>query len=331
MSGGVDSSAAALLARKAGWEVLGVTLRLWGEAPAGAAEVCARLGVPFEVWDAREDFARAVVAPFMDAYRAGKTPNPCVLCNRALKFGLLLRRAAERGYDAVFSGHYARVTERDGRFLLQKGLDPGKDQSYVLCGLSQDQLARLRLPLGGLSKAEARALAQEAGFARAADAPESQDICFIPDGDYCGFMERAGRALTPGRFLLEDGRVLGPHRGLERYTVGQRRGLGVAWEYPLYVLHKDPDGDVVLGPEDRLLRSGLTAGDLNWIAFDGPGGPFRAAARTRYHQTETPCTVTPLPDGTVRVDFDAPVRAPAPGQTVAFYDGDAVLGGGTIL
>lgn len=332
MSGGVDSSVAALLALQQGYDVLGVTLRMRDQAPSGAEEVCRRLSIPFEEWDVREAFSREVIMPFCDAYRAGKTPNPCVLCNRRLKFGLLLRHAEERGAGAVFSGHYARVEEQEGRYLLKKGMDEQKDQSYVLCTLSQGQLSRLHLPLGGMTKGQVRALAAEAGFVTAAAAAESQDICFIPDGDYCAFVERETGRLTPGEFRLEDGRSLGAHRGLERYTVGQRRGLGVAWEYPLYVLSKDVcTGAVTLGPQERLMKSGLTAGDMNWIVFDVPAEPFRAQARTRYHQTETPCMVIPLPDGRAEAAFDRPVRAPAPGQAVVFYDGDTVLGGGTIL
>lgn len=332
MSGGVDSSAAALLALEQGYDVMGVTLRLCGAAPEGAAAICEKLRVPFEVWDARDEFHRRVIEPFCAAYRAGKTPNPCVLCNRAMKFGFLMQKAKELGFDAVFSGHYARVEEHDGRFQLKKGLDEKKDQSYVLSQLTQVQLSKLRLPLGGMTKSEVRALAEKAGFKSAVSAKESQDICFIPDGDYCSFVEREAGTLTPGLFQTEDGRVIGPHRGLERYTVGQRRGLGVAWEYPLYVLSKDAQtGAVTLGPQERVYQSALSAGEMNWIAIDTPEKPFRALARTRYHQTETPCTVTPLSEGKAEAVFDRPVRAPAPGQTVVFYDGELVLGGGTIL
>lgn len=328
----MDSSAAALLALEQGYDIMGVTLRLNGAAPEGAAAICEKLHVPFEIWDAREVFHQRVITPFCEAYRAGKTPNPCVLCNGAMKFGFLMQKAEERGFDAVFSGHYARTEERDGRFLLKKGLDETKDQSYVLSGLTQEQLSKLRLPLGGMTKSEVRALAEKAGFTCAVSAKESQDICFIPDGDYCAFVERETGTLTPGMFRTEDGRVIGPHCGLERYTVGQRRGLGVAWEYPLYVLSKDAEtGDVTLGPQERLYRDALTGAEMNWIAFDAPEKAFRALARTRYHQTETPCTVTPRADGTAETVFDRPVRAPAPGQTVVFYDGDLVLGGGTIL
>ena len=332
MSGGVDSSVAALLACREGYDVLGVTLRLRDQAPRGAAEVCARLNIPFEEWDAREQFSHDVIAPFCAAYRSGKTPNPCVLCNRNLKFGLLMRRAEEQGIDAVFSGHYARVEEQNGRFLLKKGLDESKDQSYVLCSLTQKQIARLRLPLGGMNKEQTRALAAEAGFDVSLSAPESQDICFVPDGDYCAFLQRETGPLTRGVFRLEDGRLLGRHRGLERYTVGQRRGLGIAWEYPLYVLEKNAaSGNVTLGPQEHLMKTELTAGDMNWIAFDEPIGPIRAMARTRYHQAETPCTVSPLQDGGAAVVFDRCIRAPAPGQTVVFYGGETVLGGGTII
>lgn len=332
MSGGVDSSVAALLACREGYDVLGVTLRLRDQAPEGAAEVCARLNIPFEEWDAREEFSRSVIAPFCAAYRAGRTPNPCVLCNRSLKFGLLMRRAEEQGIDAIFSGHYARIEEQDGRFLLKKGIDESKDQSYVLCSLTQRQIARLHLPLGGMSKDQTRILAAEAGFDISLSAPESQDICFVPDGDYCAFLQRETGPLTNGMFRLEDGRSLGRHGGLERYTIGQRRGLGIAWEFPLYVLEKNSaSGDVVLGPQEHLLKTEIIAEDMNWIAFDAPVGSFRAMARTRYHQTETPCTVSPMKNGRAAVVFDHCVRAPAPGQAVVFYDGETVLGGGTII
>lgn len=343
MSGGVDSSVAAFLLRKQGDALMGVTLLLQSSAEDAcgsgsdandAAKVCAALGIPHESWDMRDIFRQQVQDRFCACYRSGGTPNPCIDCNRYLKFGAMLDRALAEGWDYVASGHYARVgwDESRGRWVLKKGLDESKDQSYVLYSLTQHQLAHLRLPLGDLHKEQVRALAAEQGFS-SANRPDSQDICFVPDGDYAAFLERhTGAALTPGNFVLaENGQVLGKHRGMEAYTIGQRKGLGISWSEPLYVVDKcGADNSVRLGRNADLFRTELTAGDCNWIAVSAPEEGMRATARTRYHQKETPCTLYPLADGGVRAVFDSPIRAITPGQAVVFYQEDLVVGGGTI-
>ncbi len=341
MSGGVDSSAAALLALRAGGRVTGVTLRLHDHGGCGSRQdaadaqaVCAALGAEHKIWDARDLFLKEVVDPFAQSYLAGHTPNPCIRCNARLKFGFLLDKALEEGADYIVTGHYARVTydETRGRWLLKKGLSEQKDQSYVLYTLTQHQLSHLRLPLGEMDKEAVRALAREAGFANC-DKPDSQDICFVPDGAYARFIwEHTGHTPEPGDFIDVDGCILGQHAGIECYTIGQRKGVGLSGAHPYYVVAKNADRNtVMLGEDEDLWREDLTAGELNWIAFDDLTAPLRCAARTRYHQAETPCTVTPMEEGRAEVHFDAPVRAITPGQAVVFYDGDVVLGGGTIL
>lgn len=341
MSGGVDSSAAALLAVRAGDRVTGVTLRLHDYGGCGSEQdaadaqaVCASLGAEHRIWDARTLFLKEVVDPFAQSYLAGHTPNPCIRCNARLKFGFLLDKALEEGAEWVITGHYARVQydEARDRWLLKKGLSEQKDQSYVLYTLTQHQLAHLRLPLGEMDKDSVRALAREAGFANCGK-PDSQDICFVPDGAYARFIwEHTGHTPEPGDFIDIDGCILGQHAGIECYTIGQRKGVGLSGAHPYYVVAKNADRNtVMLGEDEDLWREDLTAGELNWIAFDALTAPLRCAARTRYHQAETPCTVTPGEEGQAEVRFDAPVRAITPGQAVVFYDGDVVLGGGTIL
>ena len=343
MSGGVDSSVAALRMVQQGDQLQGVTLLLQSAAQDAcgsgsdandAAAVCRSLGIPHESWDMRQQFRSQVQDRFCDCYRSGGTPNPCIDCNRYLKFGAMLDRALEQGWDYIASGHYARVQWDDarGRWVLKKGLDESKDQSYVLYALTQHQLSHLRLPLGELRKEQVRQLAAEQGFT-SANRPESQDICFVPDGDYTAFLqEHTGQGLTPGDFVLDaSGQVLGKHRGMEAYTIGQRKGLGISWSSPLYVVSKDlRDNSVRLGSNADLFRTRLEAGDCNWIAMEALTEPMRVTARTRYHQQETPATISPLPDGGVEVAFDAPIRAITPGQAVVFYQDDLVVGGGTI-
>lgn len=343
MSGGVDSSVAAYLMAEAGYACAGVTMRQF--CPAGeehgparmeadAAQVCAALGIPHTVLDLREEFRREVMDRFVRGYRAGETPNPCVDCNRRMRAGHLLAYAKERGFDWVVTGHYARIVYDGGlgRWLLKRGADEGKDQSYVQYAMTQDQLAHFRFPLGEMSKDRVRAMAGALGLGTA-HKKDSQDICFIPDGDYGDFLERyTGRTDPPGDFLDREGKPLGRHRGAARYTIGQRKGLGVSAPSRLYVLGKDMERNTVtLGPESALYSPALLAGEVNWIAFDALTGPLRCGAQTRYHQPARPVTVTPLEDGTVRVDFDAPQRAVTSGQAVVFYRDDAVLGGGVIL
>ncbi len=337
MSGGVDSTAAALLLADAGWEVTGATLRLHGAD--GSAERDARaaadaLGIAHVVFDATDAFGRCVVAPFAEAYVSGRTPNPCVECNRTVKFGVLLQKALELGMDRIATGHYARI-EYDGasgRYLLKKSADVNKDQTYVLYTLSQEQLGRSLFPLGGLRKDEARALVSARGLLNA-DRKESQDICFIPDGDYGAYLEKTlGVQSPPGPFVGTDGRVLGEHRGLIRYTVGQRRGLGLSADRPKYVVKKDAAANaVVVGDEAELYADVMTVGDLNLIAAEKLSGPVRATVKTRYSQREAPATLTPSDDRTLSVRFDAPQRAVTPGQSAVFYWGDVVLGGGKIM
>ncbi|WP_295585979.1 tRNA 2-thiouridine(34) synthase MnmA [uncultured Oscillibacter sp.] len=343
MSGGVDSAVAALLLRERGYDVRAVTLRLRrgddrpGVCGSGddidvARKVAASMGVEHTVLDLCALFRDTVMAHFTQEYVRGRTPNPCVDCNREIKFGALLDWALENGMDAMATGHYARVEydEEKGRWLLLRGLDRRKDQSYFLFQLTQSQLSRLVLPVGEYEKSEIRALAAEHGLENARK-PDSQDICFVPDGDYAAFLERQGVTLRPGNFVDESGRVLGPHRGLERYTAGQRKGLGVSAPAPLYVLRKDlATGDVVLGPDSALYTRTLTAERMNWISVPELTEPMAVTAKTRYSQREAEAVLYPLPGGKVRAEFREPQRAVTAGQAAVFYDGEAVVGGGII-
>ena len=339
MSGGVDSSVAALLTRDAGHNITGVTLRLHDKPGGGsgddaqqAADICAQMGAEHRIWDGSPRFRASVMDHFAQSYLQGRTPNPCINCNRYLKFGMLLDKALSEGADFVVTGHYARIEQReDGRWLLKKGVSEQKDQSYVLYTLTQHQLAHLRLPLGGYTKEEIREIARSAGFSNA-DKPDSQNICFVPDGAYARFIwEHTGHSPEPGDFIDMDGCILGRHGGIECYTIGQRKGIGISGRHPYYVVAKNADRNtVMLGEDEDLFRTELYADDVNWIAIDELKEPLRCAARTRYHQAETPCTVYPQGDR-VRVEFDSPIRAITAGQAVVFYDGDIVVGGGCIL
>ena len=330
MSGGVDSAAAAVLLLREGYDVEGATLLLEETAGAAdAAKAAAALGIPHRTVELRDVFRREVMDVFAAEYRAGRTPNPCVLCNRAVKFGAMLRYALDNGFDGVATGHYARLTEKDGRTLLLAA-PTDKDQSYMLYALSQEQLSRAVFPLGELTKEDARALAREAGL-DAASKPESQDICFVPDGDYTAFLGRyAGEPFTPGDFVDGDGNVLGRHGGLARYTVGQRKGLG-SFGRPMYVTALDAARNrVVLGPEGSQYSGGAIISSLNWIAFGAPLAPFSCTVKLRYRAKPAACTVEPLGDRRVLARFDEPQRAVTPGQSAVFYDGALVLGGGVI-
>ncbi|MBO4914389.1 MAG: tRNA 2-thiouridine(34) synthase MnmA [Oscillospiraceae bacterium] len=341
MSGGVDSTAAALLLCRAGYRCSGAMLKLYSGPSAengccsaddaeDARAAAASLGMDFYVFNETARFEREVMDRFVDSYRSGRTPNPCIDCNRFLKFGALLDRALTLGYDYIATGHYARVHREDGRFHLLRGTDRSKDQSYVLYQLTQAQLSHLLLPIGEYDKPSVRALAAEAGL-RNADKPDSQDICFVPDGDYVNFLREYGHLeLREGDFVDSSGRVLGRHRGLEAYTTGQRKGLGVSASGRLYVISKDAKTNtVLLGNDSDLFSRSLSASDMNWIEPE-PSSPLRVTAKTRYSQTEAPATVTPLPGGAARVDFDEPQRAITAGQAVVLYDGERVVGGGTI-
>ena len=347
MSGGVDSSVAAYLMRQAGFACVGVQMKLFENKDAGlsresaccslesaedARRVAFGLDMPFYVWNFTEEFRSRVIGRFAAAYAAGRTPNPCIDCNRFLKFGALLDRARALGFDCLATGHYARIEKANGRYFLKKALDQTKDQSYVLYMLSQEQLSMLRLPLGGLQKRETRAIAARQGFENARK-PDSQDLCFAPDGDFAAAAERAlGEPFLPGNFLDTAGRVLGRHRGIGRYTVGQRRGLGISAEKPLYVCEICPaENAVVLGGNEMLFSRVLEADDFCWIAGTAPDAPRHVRAKIRYRQPEQPAVVTPLGPDKVRVEFAEPQRAVSRGQAVVLYDGDVVLGGGTIL
>ena len=341
MSGGVDSRAAALLLKRQGYDCAGAMLKLYGGETAeggccsasdaeDARSAAARLGMNFYVFNETERFRRDVMDVFVAEYRAGRTPNPCVDCNRCLKFGALLRRALTLGYDYIATGHYARVSREGGRFHLLRGKDARKDQSYVLYQLTQEQLSHLLLPVGEYDKPAIRAFAAEAGLLNA-EKPDSQDICFVPDGNYVNFLRGyGGLAMEEGDFVDKSGRVLGRHRGLAAYTTGQRKGLGVSAAGRLYVISKDAARNtVLLGENEDLFASALLAARLNWIE-PAPDAPVRVTAKTRYSQSEAAATVTPNADGTARVEFDTPQRAITAGQAVVFYDGERVAGGGTI-
>lgn len=340
MSGGVDSATTAKLLTEMGHTCGGVTLHLFDRAGVtcgtsrdleDARLVATSLGIPFFVYDGREIFKREVMGRFISAYERGETPNPCVECNRYLKFDALHRFAKEAGYDYLATGHYARVVFQDGRYLLKRAKDDSKDQTYFLYSLTQEQLSRTLFPLGEMTKAEVRSLAEGAGLDNA-DKPDSQDICFVSDGDYVAFLEKnAGRTYPEGDFVTKSGEVLGRHKGVVRYTVGQRRGLGIAAKEPLYVLSLDPLANTVtLGSNEDLFGTTLVAEDCNFISCDGIPEMRRLTAKIRYRHTAAPCTAWQTGEGAIRVVFDTPQRAITKGQAVVLYDGDIVVGGGRI-
>ncbi len=342
MSGGVDSALAAKMTLEAGYDVVGCMMKLHTEAAScGSADEAAyaravanRLGIPFEVVDYTTAFEREVIGQFIDDYTAGRTPNPCIVCNRTMKFDRLYREAQVRGCESIVTGHYARVEydKTRGKWMLKKAKNLAKDQSYVLYFLTQEQLAHTRFPLGEMeSKDEVRRQAAESGFENA-HKRDSQDICFVPDGKYADFIRRrTGKHYPVGDFVDADGRVLGQHKGLIGYTIGQRKGLGLSLPAPLYVCRKDmQQNTVVLAPEAALYSRRLWAEAFSFVSGEWPTQPLRVCARTRYSAKEAPATVTAYPDGRVEVLFDQPQRAITTGQAVVLYDDDVVVGGGTI-
>ncbi|WP_255420044.1 tRNA 2-thiouridine(34) synthase MnmA [Anaerotruncus sp. AF02-27] len=338
MSGGVDSSVAALLLQRQGYEVGGATFELFdgcNEDNAGDAKrVCEKLGIPHYLFNYREIFAKRVLDYFVETYAAGATPNPCIACNRNIKFGKFLEDADRLGYEYISTGHYAsvRFDAQSGLYQLWRSAQERKDQSYVLYHLTQAQLSRLILPIESYTKDEVRAIAAAAGLPVASKS-DSQDICFVPDGDYVSFIERyTGNACVPGDYLDETGKVIGRHKGVLHYTIGQRKGLGVSFGRHRFVSRLDPKfNTVTLSDESAVFSDTLLAGDLRMIAPDGAGAPFAAQAKIRYAHKPAPAEVYPLEDGRVQVRFEAPQRAATKGQAVVFYDGNRVLGGATIV
>jgi tRNA-specific 2-thiouridylase len=346
MSGGVDSSLTAALLTSQGYDTMGITLELSsgesnGASPRGksrkgmedASSVARTLKIPHRVLDISREFEEKVIDRFCGEYLSCRTPNPCILCNESIKFGILLRHARTLGADYLATGHYARVTydETKRRFLLSKGRDRHKDQSYFLCFLSQDQLSSILFPLGKLTKSEVREEAQKVGLA-ISDKPESQEICFIPDNDYVSFIKsRHAERQRPGPIVSTAGEVLGEHKGIFSFTIGQRKGLNIAHGYPLYVLSLDNNTNtVVVGKKEEAFRTSLTASGMNWIAIESLPSAIELKARIRYRHSESAARVIPLSPDRVRVEFQEPQLAITPGQAVVFYDRDTVIGGGWI-
>ena len=344
MSGGVDSSVAAFLMLRSGFSCIGATMRLY-DSPTEDSTCCSlddvedaravatRLGIRHYVFNFKDDFDRQVVRKFVYSYEQGLTPNPCIDCNRHLKFDRLLRRAKELGCGWVVSGHYAQIRQNpdSGRYLLYKAADAAKDQTYFLACLNQEQLAHIQFPLGGLTKAQVRQIAAENGIVNARKR-DSQDICFVPDWDYAAFLERyTGKTYPQGDYLDKDGNILGKHQGAVRYTIGQRKGLGIALGAPAYVCDKDMERNTVtLGSNEDLFAKALRAKDWNWYPFPALLEPIQVTAKTRHSQLEFPATVYPEEKGFARVEFVNSQRAVTPGQAVVLYQGDMVVGGGTI-
>ena len=346
MSGGVDSSVAAKIMSDRGYQCMGCTMKLYSgteerqptdscqtaaEGTHDAAQIAKHLSIPFLIYDLSDLFDEEVIRPFISNYIHGKTPNPCVRCNRFLKFGSLLKKADELQCDTLVTGHYARISHNGSEYELKKALDQTKDQSYVLYSLTQEQLGRVAFPLGELSKKEVRKIAEDCGFINA-DRPDSQDICFIPNGDYAGFIEKTLRKrFPPGDFISPEGKVLGQHRGIIHYTVGQRRGLGVSAGFPLYVRSINTENNTVtLVEESGLMVQTVVADDVNIISGNVIAQPIRAEVKLRYRQPQQPAQVW-QEENRLFILLDQPLRAPAPGQAAVVYQGDTVIGGGTII
>lgn len=339
MSGGVDSSVAACLMLRQGFSCAGGTMRLHNFSCGGADDamdaqkVAEKLGIDHHIFPFQPEFEQHVIRQFVAAYEDGLTPNPCIQCNAHLKFGAMLEKALEMGFDYVVSGHYARIRQdpQSGRYLLYKAEDRSKDQTYFLASLNQKQLSHILFPLGGLTKAEVRDIAKKEGLITARKR-DSQDICFVPDGDYAVFLQRyTGKTYPEGDYLDLQGNVVGRHKGAVCYTRGQRKGLGLAMGAPVYVCKKDMDNNTVtVGPNEALFSPALRANNWNWFPFPNLTQPLQVTAKIRHSQKELPAVVYPEENGFARVEFETPQRAITPGQAVVLYDGDDVVGGGTI-
>ena len=348
MSGGVDSSVAALLTKEKGIDCIGCTMKLYEagdtDLPPEKSKTCCslddtedarsvafRVGMPFYVFNYKEEFRDKVMNKFAESYEKGETPNPCIDCNKYLKFGRLHERAEVLGCDYVVTGHYARIEKQGDKYVLKRALDESKDQSYVLYNLTQELLAHTLFPLGELTKKEARGIAEANGFVNA-NKPDSQDICFVPDGDYATVVEKiTGRIPEPGDFVDKEGNVIGQHKGIINYTIGQRKGLGLAMGHPVFVCDICPENNaVVIGENEDLMKREVLVRDFNWISGETPAEPVRCTAKTRYRMKDQPAVIYPLEGGGAKIVFDEPQRAITRGQSAVAYDGDVVLGGGVI-
>ena len=353
MSGGIDSSLAAVLLHEEGYEVIGMTMKTWDYASSGgskketgccsldsindARNIAVSLGFPHYILDIREEFGDYVIDHFTGEYLEGRTPNPCVLCNTHIKWDALLRRADRLDCESIATGHYAHIRKENSRHIISKGIDTLKDQSYVLWGVSQESLSRTKLPLGHLRKSEIREMAKERGFMELVTKSESYEICFVPDNDYRGFLKRRMPGLEAevagGNFVMEGtGKVLGKHQGYPFYTIGQRKGLGMAFGQPMFVteIRKDTN-EVVLGVDKDLLRDGMIVSKLNLQKYDRINGPLETVTKVRYKDSGTPATISQTGDDKIDVLFHEGVSAIAPGQAAVFYEGDDVIGGGWIM
>lgn len=347
MSGGVDSSLAAKIMMDQGYDCIGCTMKLYNNEDIGIARsrtccslddvvdarcVASKLGMPYYVFNFADAFREKVIQKFVQCYESGVTPNPCIDCNRYMKFDKLYKRARVLGFDYIVTGHYARIAHDGDRYLLKKAADETKDQSYVLYAMTQELLAHTMFPLGDMRKTEVRRLAEDNSFVNA-NKPDSQDICFVPNGDYVGFLEQyTGKAYPHGNFIGTDGTILGEHKGTVRYTIGQRKGLGVSLSEPMYVRGiNTKENTVTLGSEQDLYSKEAIAEDFNWISGETPRTEIRCKVKVRYRHTEQWAIVMPTGSHTVRIIFDQPQRAITPGQAAVLYDGDIVLGGGTVV